>query len=66
MSVAPASAGVEQIVRRPFATATSLAVLADGTTAGDGALLGRGTCGTATGFQRSRVRHPASTPSRHP
>lgn len=32
----------------------------------DLALLGQRTCGTATGFQWSRVRHPASTPSLHP
>ncbi|OAH09850.1 RICIN domain-containing protein [Streptomyces jeddahensis] len=135
MSVAPASAGLEQIVPRPFSTATALAVLAGGATAGTGpavpvahaapatfpnplgssadgtgitpvplplrhdqqfawvatdgchrlrarhsgkcvnvvgastadlALLGQRTCGTASGFQWSRVRHPASTPARHP
>ncbi|GHH83767.1 hypothetical protein [Streptomyces capitiformicae] len=37
MSIAPAAVGVEQIVRRPFATATALAVLAGGATAGTGA-----------------------------
>lgn len=36
MSVAPASAGVEPIVRRPFAKATALAVLTGGATAGTG------------------------------
>ncbi|MEU1848607.1 hypothetical protein ABZ499_04785 [Streptomyces sp. NPDC019990] len=86
MSVAPSSAGVERIVRRPFSPATALVVLAwletdgchrlrarhSGKCADDGgasttdlAPLGQRT-GTATGFPWSRVRRPASTPSRRP
>ena len=52
--------------QRPRARHSGKCVNVIGASTADLALLGQRTCGTATGFQWSRVRHPASTPSRHP